>query len=369
MSKMPTLEVTSTILDALSEYAPVAIGVSGGKDSTACAFATMAYLDEIGHQGPRLLIHSNLGRVEWKDSLPTCLRLADRLGLELVVVKRQVGDMMDRWLQRWYNNWERYALLECVKLVLPWSTPSMRFCTSELKTDIICRELIKRFPSQIILSVVGLRRQESTNRAKAPVCSLQNKLVNKTAGTSGYNWNPILAWTLDDVLACHEAYNFPLHEAYRIFNSTRVSCAFCILGSKHDLLASAGCADNHDIYREMVALEIISAFSFQSNQWLGDIAPALLDASTLLGLEKAKKKAKAREVLESALPRHLLYSKGWPVVVPSQEEARLLSTVRKGVADIMELSISYSEPDTIIMRYEELIAEKAAREAAKKKVA
>lgn len=366
---MPALEVTPEITEALAHNSPVALGVSGGKDSTAMAFATMAYLNELGHKGPRLLIHSDLGRVEWKDSLPTCQRLADCLGLELVVVKRQAGDMMDRWLQRWHNNWERYALLECVKLVLPWSTPSMRFCTSEMKTDIICRELIKRFALQTILSVVGIRRQESTNRAQAPVCSLQNKLINKKAGTTGYNWNPILGWTLDDVLACHEANGFPLHSAYRIFNSTRVSCAFCILGSKHDLLASAGCADNHDIYREMVALECISAFSFQSDQWLGDVAPWLLDVSTLARLEEAKKKAKAREELEKKLPKHLLYTKGWPTAVPTWEEAKLLSEVRKGVAAIMELPISYSEPDAIIVRYEELIAERDAREAAKKKIA
>lgn len=358
MYKMPALEVTPSILDALAAGAPIALGVSGGKDSTACALATMAYLNDMGHTGPRLLIHSDLGRVEWKDSLPTCQRLADYLGLELVVVKRQAGDMMDRWLQRWRNNWARYALLECVKLVLPWSTPAMRFCTSELKTDIICRELIRMFPLQTILSVVGIRREESTNRAQAPVCSVQNKLTNKKAGTNGYNWNPLLAWTLNDVLACHQAYNFPLHEAYRVFNSSRVSCAFCILGSKHDLLASAGCADNHDIYKEQVGLEIISAFSFQSGKWLGDVAPWLLDASTLVRLEEAKKKAKAREELESTLPRHLLYTKGWPTDVPTLEEAKLLSTVRKGVSAIMDLPIQYAEPDEITERYRELIAKK-----------
>ena len=43
---------------ALAANAPVAIGVSGGKDSCAAALATIEHLDAIGHTGPRLsLIH------------------------------------------------------------------------------------------------------------------------------------------------------------------------------------------------------------------------------------------------------------------------------------------------------------------------
>jgi tRNA(Ile)-lysidine synthase TilS/MesJ len=81
----------------LDHDAVVAIGVSGGKDSDACAIAVTRHLDSIGHKGPRLLVLSDLGRIEWKDSLPSCERLALRLGWELQVVRRQAGDMLDRW--------------------------------------------------------------------------------------------------------------------------------------------------------------------------------------------------------------------------------------------------------------------------------
>src|SRR5579871_7030620 len=121
---------TSPEVDALLRAAcPVAIGVSGGKDSSAVAFATAEHLDRIGHAGPRVLIHADLGITEWADSLPTCVRLADMLGIELMVVRRAQGDMMDRWEQRWRDNVARWESLSCVKLILPWSTPSMRFCT------------------------------------------------------------------------------------------------------------------------------------------------------------------------------------------------------------------------------------------------
>jgi len=196
----PVLETAPKITELLALNAPVAIGVSGGKDSDVAAAETLAYLKQVGHAGPRILIHSDLGRIEWKDSLPACERLARRYDLELVVVKRQAGDLMGRWLVRWRNNCERYALLQCVKLILPWSTASMRFCTSELKTAIICRDLVERCPGQTILSVVGLRRQESPTRAHAPVYAPQARLTSATYGTSGYNWHPLLAWTLEEVL-------------------------------------------------------------------------------------------------------------------------------------------------------------------------
>src|SRR6185436_7405469 len=111
---MKPIATTSEITALLGAHAPVAIGVSGGKDSDAAAFATIEYLDQLGHSGPRLLIHSDLGRTEWRESLPQCERLAERLGVDLVVVRRQAGDMMDRWLTRWANNVERYCALECV---------------------------------------------------------------------------------------------------------------------------------------------------------------------------------------------------------------------------------------------------------------
>ncbi|MCU7369504.1 hypothetical protein PEC18_01085 [Paucibacter sp. O1-1] len=93
---------------ALAGHAPVYVGVSGGKDSQALAYRVQAHLDEIGHAGPRALIHSDLGRIEWRDSAPVCERLAERLGWELITVRRPAGDMVDRWLSRWAANLERY---------------------------------------------------------------------------------------------------------------------------------------------------------------------------------------------------------------------------------------------------------------------
>lgn len=142
-ARLETVATTPEIDRLLAAHAPVAIGVSGGKDSTAVTFATNAHLDRIGHTGPRVLVHADLREVEWADSLPSCQRLAEHLGLQLIVVSRRQGGMMQRWEQRWRDNLRRWLSLSCVKLILPWSTPAMRYCTSELKVQQITADLVR----------------------------------------------------------------------------------------------------------------------------------------------------------------------------------------------------------------------------------
>lgn len=347
------VSVTPQVSSMLEAGAVVAVGVSGGKDSVACALRLAANLDTIGHTGPRVLIHADLGSVEWKDSLPVCERLAKQIGWELIVVKRKAGGMMERWEKRWENNIARYVALECVKVILPWSTPSMRFCTSELKTAVICAELSRRFKGQNILSAVGVRAQESAVRAKQPIAAKQEKLTKKNS--VGLNWNPILDWSTDAVFDYISEQQGPLHEAYTKYGSTRVSCAFCIMGSIGDLHASISCPDNHDIYRRMVALESRSTFGFQGSRWLGDVASHLLDDEVRAALERAKLAHKVREAAEAKIPKHLLFTKGWPTAMPTPCEAALLGEVRQTVFDALGIPATYTRPDEIIERYAQLI--------------
>lgn len=310
----------------------------------------------------RALIHADLGRVEWTDSLPMCQRLAEQLKLEVIVVRRPAGDMMDRWASRWSNNVHRYQELQCVKLILPWSTPGMRFCTSELKLAVIARELISRFPGRAIVSVSGIRREESKTRAKAPIWQPQPRLASATHGTIGIDWHPVIDWTRDEVLAGLEARQFPLHEAYTRYGSSRVSCCFCIMSSRPDLFAATSAGENHEIYRTMCQLEITSSFSFQSGQWLSDVAPHLLDSAMRTNVVRAKEVAREREAVESLIPAHLWYSRGWPTVVPTHAEAQLLSDVRLRIGQLMNFSVNYTTPEAIIERYQTLMAQRIASE-------
>ena len=357
------IDVPTEITVALDASAPVFIGVSGGRDSQALAYRVCAHLDDIEYSGPRFLVHADLGRVEWEDSLLICERLTERLGVELVVVRRNAGDMMDRWLSRWAGNVARYANLECVKLILPWSTAAQRFCTSELKSQVIAREMRRRFPEGDVVSAVGIRREESAKRARMPAWKQDERTTRKRG--VGHTWNPILGWRRGDVNDYVRIRGDELHEAYRLYGSTRVSCAFCVLSSEHDLRASSNCADNHAIYREMVALEATSTFSFQSHKWLGDVAPDLLDAGLRARLQEAKERARLRMSAEARLPEHLLFVKGWPTVLPTPVEAALIAEVRRDVAQAVGLQVEHTNRDAVLVRYRELMTAAKAKAKAK----
>jgi 3'-phosphoadenosine 5'-phosphosulfate sulfotransferase (PAPS reductase)/FAD synthetase len=363
------VEVDATIAELLAADAPVAIGVSGGKDSCAAAIATVEHLRAIGHRGEVVLIHADLGRVEWDDSLPTCERLAAFLGVELLVVRRAAGDMMDRWLQRWRDNVRRYAQLSCVTIILPWSTPGMRFCTSELKSQPLAAALVRRFPGRRIISACGVRREESKDRSDAPTSEENDLLDKKTLRTSGVDWNPIAAWTASDVFAYCASRGFQMHEGYARFGMSRISCAFCIMANGSDLAASASNPAHLALYREMVDLEIVSGFAFQGSRWLGDVAPHLLTDDQREGLLRAKARAKRVKTAQKRIPKHLLYTRGWPTVMPSREEAEMLAEVRREVADALGLQIERADAASILDRYTDLMAQKAAKEDASAKKA
>ena len=159
---------------------------------------------------------------------------------------------------RWENNCERYASLSCVKMILPWSTASMLFCRSELKSAIICRDL-SRAVSQADHHQRSpvIRRDESTTRSRRLLCSApQSRLTSKTFQTLGLDWHP--TGRLDA-----QTRSFCLSSGPSIFLFTKhthasechvLADAFCILADYADLIASTTCEENHAIYRELVAM-------------------------------------------------------------------------------------------------------------------
>lgn len=367
------VETTPELLALLAAGAAVAIAVSGGKDSIAAALATVEFLDSVSHAGPRILIHADLGDenpeldVEWADSLPTCQRLAARLGLELLIAKRPAGGMMKRWITRHENNVKRYQSLRCVRMILPWSTPKMRFCTSELKSAPMASALVKRFPGQTIISACGVRRSESTERSKCETTKANNRLTNKARKTTGIDWNPIAHWLEEDVFAFCADRDFEMHEGYTKHGMSRISCRICIMQNREDMQISVNVPAHAPLVRRMVRLEVESTFGFQGNQWLADVAAHLLDDQLRSAVVRAKQIAEQRAAIEATIPSHLLFTKGWPTVMPTEDEAVLLCNVRKQVAALYDLEVEYTEPDALRARYAGMMAENAAKEAAKAK--
>jgi len=354
--------IPAEVQSLLAAQAPVCIGLSGGKDSTAVAWAvSQALLD---YQGPKLLIHADLGVTEWVDSWPSCLRIAERVGWEIQSCHRPAGDMMDRWEGRWQSSIRRYTNMETVAVVLPWSTPAMRFCQSELKVDPITSLIKRRFGKTPVLNVTGVRGEESATRAKQSACAPVAKLPPGSLA-----WRPIHHWTLQDVWEAIGESGIRPHEAYGTYGSSRVSCRFCILANESDLRASLKDPEAVSIYRRMCELELESGFAFQGSRWLTSLAPELLDqgpgrsygfADVPWGISGAGMLVNAqllcdqRRAAEAWIPKHLQFTKGWPHCVPTLEESDKLAAMRRTICKLYGWQTPYYDAKTVQDRYQEL---------------
>lgn len=354
----PDVVIDDPVRGAVAGGAWFVFNLSGGKDSTACAHAANALLDRLGHpRARRITVHADLGRAEWRSTPATVAAVASRLGLPLVVVRRNAGDMVARWEQRFANGCRRYENLQLYHLIGPWSSSSLRFCTSELKAHVIGPELARRYRGETIVSVLGLRRAESAARGDTPISRLDPRFAKpgNKAGTRMISWHPLANWSADDVFACHDRHGLPLHEAYRCHGATRLSCAFCVLASGADLAAATRAAGNLELYRHLVAMEASSTFSFQPGRWLADVAPHLLAPSLTRDIVKAKRQAAERREIEAAMPPGLRFVKGWPPRLPTIEEARQIALARTPLLERHSLHNHFPDAYAVRQRFAELL--------------
>lgn len=353
---MVNVAATAEIDALIAQHAPVAIGVSGGKDSQAAALATFSYLNSKGHTGQRVLVHADLGIVEWSASLPVCEQLARYLNTELIVVRRKAGGLMERWEARWQSSLRRYIELSTVCLVLPWSTPAMRFCTSELKTHPIRAELKRRFGKCVYINVTGIRREESSARAKSSVAAPD--------ASANYDWRLILEWAEAEVFDFIAENGLEPHEAYIKYLMSRVSCIFCIMSSEDDLAAATLVPETFPLYRRMVELEIASTFAFQGGRWLGDVRPEILLPGRAEALRNAKIKALERIAIEAKITKGMRYVSGWPTRMLTDSEAKILADARRRIGRLLNIEPLYLDVPSIHGRYADLMAQHKARAAA-----
>lgn len=355
----PPIAIDAAVSAALKAGAYVVYNLSGGKDSGAISEATDVYLDGVGHpKDRRFSVHADLGRAEWKSTPQVVEATAQRLGHPLDVVRRKSGDMVDRWETRFANGKRRYANLETYNLIGPWSSASLRFCTSELKAQVIGPHLAQKLRGETIIQVVCIRREESSNRAKTQISKPDTRFAKpgNRAGTEMMLWHPGVDWTKEEVFSCHTSHNIPLHEAYTRYGSSRLSCAFCIMASIKDMQAAASAAGNVELYLHLVAMEANSTFSFQPDRWLADIAPSLHSPGLQADLIVGRRRAAERQAIEAAMPPELRYVKGWPPRGPSWHEAQAISTARALILGHHGMENIYPTPGHIRERFDELIA-------------
>lgn len=270
----------------LHDHDLVSVSSSGGKDSEAQLALIVALADRQGYPRERIVVvHSDLGRMEWDGSHEIMRAQAEHYGLRVIVVKRSQGDLFDAVAQRaesLYQKWLRVrdglnaravaarkpkkirkrrkgskprkqkpVELATNKLVdttsaAPWYSSAIRYCTADHKRAQIFKvwtALVKEVQGEKgeshrvrILDCIGLRAEESPARAKKHV------LARRTDASNGkrdvWTWLPILHFSTEQVWETIAEAGLPVHRAYEL-GMPRLSCVFCCFAPKTALLLAA----------------------------------------------------------------------------------------------------------------------------------
>lgn len=243
----------------------IIINSSAGKDSQAMLDYIVELADAQGYERAKLIVvHADLGRVEWKGTKELCQEQAEAYGLRFEVEKRPQGDLLDHIESRG---------------MFPSSTT--RYCTSDHKRGQIGK-IITRITREVqgfrgtrrhvrILNCMGLRSQESPARAKKP--NLERNARMTTQSRTVMTWLPIQDWTEDQVWDRIRQSGVRHHYAYDL-GMPRLSCCFCIFAPKAALIL-AGKA-NPDLLEQYVQIEKKINHTFRKDLALAEIQEAVL---------------------------------------------------------------------------------------------
>lgn len=246
----------------LSGYHWIALNSSGGKDSQAMLDYVVEQCDKARVSRNRLMVvHADLGRVEWPGTRELAEEQARHYGLTFVAVRREQGDLLDHIVQR-----GRFP------------SPTVRYCTSNHKRGPIMRiftQLTDRSRQQgvsvcRILNCLGMRAEESPARARHPPFAPNEMASNGLRWVD--DWLPLHAWTVKQVWQRIRASGVRHHPAYDL-GMPRLSCCFCIFSPRAALLLAG--KHNPELLAQYVAVEKQINHKFRKELPLAEIQDAL----------------------------------------------------------------------------------------------
>lgn len=182
------------------------VSVSGGKDSTA----TCLHLTELGI--PHRRVFADTGW-ELPETYAYLDYLRERLGpIDVVRGPRQMEELILN------------------KQMFPSRT--IRYCTTFLKFMPI-KEYIEGLQDEgyEVVNAIGIRAEESRERRDLPEREHDD-------GMGCDVWRPLIAWTLEDVIAIHKRHSLTPNPLY-LQGYTRVGCAPCIMARKAEVKLTA----------------------------------------------------------------------------------------------------------------------------------
>lgn len=236
---------------------------SGGKDSQAMYLK----LRELVPARQLVIVHADLGAVEWAGALDHIRATTNGERIEVCKARRSLLEMIDE------------------RAMFP--SPEQRQCTSDLKRGPIERTIRRIVEERVaefigvpagtpalhlhgrekamaagcglVVNCMGMRAEESSGRKKLP--QLKLSVRNSKAGREWYDWLPIHGMVEDEVFATIAAAGQKPHIVYGL-GMRRFSCVFCIMASEGDLKTAARLAterpellnDPH-LFGKYVALE------------------------------------------------------------------------------------------------------------------
>lgn len=323
---------------SLRDYDTILVNSSAGKDSQAMLDYVVEKARAEGVLDRVVVVHADLGRVEWEGTRELAEAQARHYGLRFEVVQKTKGDLIEQIDQRAVDlqqrshdvatlaeagvrTWGDLAGASAETLAgligqaqadgaqpakerarklkqaaerklkvgkgaadavdfgkeIAWPSSASRYCTSDHKRGPI-RTLMTRLTDEIgrkgapvrILNCMGLRADESSNRAKMPVFERDEGASNGKRQVD--EWLPIHHWNEGDVWRRIRDAGTPYHRAYDL-GMRRLSCVFCVFATRDDLKIAAHA--NPALFREYVALERRVGHKFRADLALAELADAL----------------------------------------------------------------------------------------------
>ncbi len=227
---------TQTAPESLAAFDVILVNSSAGKDSQAMLTHLVELADREGVRDRLVVVHADLGRVEWAGTKDLARRQAEHYGLRFESMARPQGDLLDHIESRG---------------MVPSSTT--RYCTSDHKRGQVAKvvtALVEEWrnagdspparervwngkayapPRCRVLNCLGIRAQESSARAKKSPLVVDARLTNGKREV--VTWFPIFDWSIDQVWTTIRASGVEHHRAYDL-GMPRLSCVFCVFAPK-----------------------------------------------------------------------------------------------------------------------------------------
>jgi 3'-phosphoadenosine 5'-phosphosulfate sulfotransferase (PAPS reductase)/FAD synthetase len=257
----------------LGDYDVVLVNSSAGKDSQAMLTHLVERADAESISRDRIVVvHADLGRVEWEGTRELAETQAAAYGLRFVTVRR-LEDLLDQVVSR------HLTLRAKGDTTTPaWPSSQARYCTSDQKTA-----QVAKFMTQLaadhraahpdrpirILNCLGIRAEESPARAKKVPFGPDGAASNSRRTVD--RWLPIFDWTTEQVWDTIRRSGLPHHPAYDA-GMPRLSCMFCVLAGRKELVLSARL--NPAMAQEYLAVEELVGHTFKADLSMAEIVAA-----------------------------------------------------------------------------------------------